>query len=462
MKYWHKLFIATLALFLLALNVGAFILADTTYRTSLTTERDRAFSEHRIIANAFSKDILSITARDALTLSVISSLFRSYAEYYYPQGLFLALRDSDGKLYQNLPMLPGFPDHQANQQVAVVAEHERTMYLFVEGELGNGFSLIIGRSIADTQQRAEQIKKTMVISSVGIAIALSLALMFTLKRLTHPINALSKSASGIAHGAYDVRVHIKRGDEIGELADSFNQMACEVQEHITALQDSADRRQQFIDNLAHEMRTPLTAIGGYAEYLLSAAVTEDDRVDSLQYILHESKRLSEISEKLLWLTKVREGNLELRSIALCGMFNQVSATLQSDIERQQIMFHIESTEIAWFSDETLLYMLLLNLVKNALRACMPGGNVWIAATAESIQVRDDGIGIAEQEFSRITEPFYRVDKARDRLAGGAGLGLAISNRIADRLGLEMRFESMHGYGTTVTLLQVDNDLIESP
>jgi signal transduction histidine kinase len=107
-------------------------------------------------------------------------------------------------------------------------------------------------------------------------------------------------------------------------------------------------------------------------------------------------------------------------------------------------------------------MLLLNLVKNALQACERDGHIWLRATAKSIEVSDDGKGIPEKAQAHLFEPFYRVDKARDRAAGGSGLGLSIVKAIAERLSLQIQVQSRPGEKTTFTILQLGNELTAQP
>ncbi len=463
MKYWQKIFLFTLLLFLFAFNAGAFLLADAAYETALASERERAFTEHGFIADAFARDFAAALARGtAAEKTVRQSLYKNYADYYAAQGLYLALRMDGDIAYSNLPDQAGAPGPQAEGvQASAVRGTDGAPCLYVEGSgeklvvTGNGeetkYSLITARSIAGMQARMDTLTRTLVWESIGISLALCAALMLMLKRLTQPIQTLSGTARAIASGSYGVRAQVFSRDEVGELARSFNHMAGEIQAQMGALSAAAEQKQRFIDDLAHEMRTPLTAIGGYAQYLLEAAITEEERFDALAYIRRESVRLSDLSEKLLLLTRLREDEPAREPISLRELFADIAATVGRAARKRGVVLHIGAGDTVWNSDGALLYMLFLNLVQNALRAAGKGGNVWITADAAHACVRDDGCGIAPDALRHITEPFFRVDKSRSRSEGGAGLGLALCSRIAQRLELELTFDSEMGRGTTAVL-----------
>ncbi|MEL7608403.1 MAG: HAMP domain-containing sensor histidine kinase [Bacillota bacterium] len=467
MKYWHKIFLATLAAFLIAFNLGAFLLADASYRSSLAAERERAFAEHAFIANAMERDLAATSQRvDSTENRNLIALYKSYAEYYYKQGLFLGLRDPDGGAYSNLPILPPAPDDLSSAaQLARVQNVEGEPYLVVEGAVaGTGYSLITARSLKGLKSRTDTLTLTLAGESLALSLLLCGALIAILKFLTLPIKKLTDAAAGIAAGRYCVRADVLGKDELAELAMSFNRMADEIQAQIDALSLAAQQKQRFIDDLAHEMRTPLTAIGGYSQYLAAAVTTEEERLSALEYIQRESMRLAELSDKLLLLVKLRNGTPEREPVPLGALIGDAMATIAHEVGERCVKVHSEYTDDVVLSDETLLNVLIVNLVRNAIHAAGTSGNVWIRATASAIIIKDDGCGIKPEDITHITEPFFRISKSRSRDDGGAGLGLSICARIAEMLDLSLSFDSSVGQGTTVTVkfLQDDNDSIETP
>ena len=456
MKYWQKTFVATLILFLAALNLGAYFLFKTALITSYDTERERSFAEHGFICSTLAEDIAAILSREETPGDTMwSSLFQRYAEHYHSQDIWIAIKDANGRAYAAMPVISAAPDIKDDgSKASVIASVEGASYLFVSGRIGDSqFALITARSVATMQDRMENLSRTLAIASAVMSAALSLALYFILKRLTLPIKKLSDAAAAISDGDYDYRVAIHGRDEIAELASRFYTMAERVQTHISELTIEGERKQRFIDDLAHEMRTPLAAIGGYSQYLSGAAITDEERLSAFEYISRESARLADLAEKLLMLTKLRHASPECERVELEELFSDLEKAFCA--EAHDIRFNANG--VVWHTDKTLIYMLLLNLIQNAIHACDGTGEISVIADSEQIVVSDSGCGIGEESLALITEPFYRVDKSRSRKDGGAGLGLSICKSICECLGLDMRIESEAAKGTKVTILQLRNN-----
>ncbi len=283
MKYWQKIFLSTLVMFLTALNIGAYLLFNTAYRTSLNSERERGFSEHGFICSALSRDIEAIMARDQTADNAVwDSLFQRYAAYYKTQGIFISIENADGYTYSNIPLgskTPEIPDD--GSQAALISNINGTPYLLVGGRInGAGFGLKTARSVSGMQSGADNLSRMLTLGSALMSVALAAALYVILKGLTQPIKNLSDAATAIAGGNYSIRVKIRGRDEIAELATRFFAMAEKVEAQINELKREAENKQRFIDGLAHEMRTPLAAIGGYAQYINEAAIGDEERLSA--------------------------------------------------------------------------------------------------------------------------------------------------------------------------------------
>ena len=202
----------------------------------------------------------------------------------------------------------------------------------------------------------------------------------------------------------------------------------------------AQQRQELIDALAHEMRTPLTAILGGVRLLERASLPEDKRASLLASMAREAQRLSEMDARLLQLTRLehdapdftRFSSMEMAREALSG-FEGVT---------------LEGEDAVFLGERELMIQLLRNLVVNAQRA---GGDVPVRVTlcADGFTVTDHGCGMTKEQLARAFEPFYKADKSRTRAAGGAGLGLTLCRRIAELHGGALKIDSEPGRGTTV-------------
>jgi two-component system, OmpR family, sensor kinase len=160
------------------------------------------------------------------------------------------------------------------------------------------------------------------------------------------------------------------------------------------------------------------------------------------------------------LTRLRQCAPVCERVEFSRLFGDLRAAVINQADERNVGLGLKDNNTVWRSDGMLLYMLLLNLVQNAIHACGKGGKVTVTADTACIEVRDDGCGMDEESLAHVTEPFYRVDKSRSRAEGGAGLGLSICRAICDSLGLSLRIESMKGKGTSVHVLQV-HDISET-
>lgn len=268
----------------------------------------------------------------------------------------------------------------------------------------------------------------------------------------NPLSELSRGAKMIADGAYDKRVDVKTRDEIGTLAADFNTMATAVEAHAKELEESERRKSLFMGSLTHELKTPLTAISGYAQTLRAAALSEEDREEALTYIYEEAGRLDRLSKKMMRILELdRNTDIVFDDIPLKKLFASAAKTCAFSAARKNITLDIGKSEGSVCGDFDLMCDVLVNLIDNAIKASRDGGTVGIYTENDCIVIEDSGCGIPRDEIRKITEPFYMVDKSRSRKSGGAGLGLALTKLILDRHYMEMSIESEVGKGTKISI-----------
>ena len=271
-----------------------------------------------------------------------------------------------------------------------------------------------------------------------------------------PLTIVAKVSREIASGKFSERIPVKSKNEVAQVALDFNKMAERIEQQISLLEEEAANKQQFVDNFAHEMRTPLTSIYGYAEYMQKARLDEGETIELSERIMNRTSYLKEIANSLLKLAMLRDYTPDKREISIRHLFDDVAQTIKAPMEEANIEFTCKSDAEVISGQEDLIKSLLLNLCLNALKSCASNkGVVHMEAKKESggitLSVTDNGCGIPEDLLAKITEPFYRVDKARNREHGGAGLGLTLCQKIADVHGAEMLIESDVGAGTTVKI-----------
>ncbi|MBQ3100073.1 MAG: HAMP domain-containing histidine kinase [Clostridia bacterium] len=247
--------------------------------------------------------------------------------------------------------------------------------------------------------------------------------------------------------------------ELDKLALSLNARADSEADDMEKLQAIADGRKQFTDNLAHEMKTPLTSILGFSDILrIRRSVDDRTRMEYANIIFEEAKRMRGLSGKLLELATAGNTKLDFESVAIPAFFDEIRLSVLPLLAPRNISLKVRPAQISINADRELFKSLIYNLIENAAKASPDGSEIRLVceATPETIKisVSDDGCGMSRDQIRRATEPFYMADKSRSRKAGGVGLGLALCAEIAEKHKARMVIQSKQGKGTTVTLIML--------
>ena len=236
--------------------------------------------------------------------------------------------------------------------------------------------------------------------------------------------------------------------------DLREQMEKEITEAKDAILQQKAIRQEFFVNVSHELKTPLTSIKGYTELLAQGFVTEEaERKEFYRRILKETGNMCELIEDSLEISKLesREANVKKIQIRLCLLLEEVMDSLRIMADRYEVVLHKECEPITVFADINQMTVLLKNLIVNGIKYNRPGGEVWVHALKQNgklmLIVKDNGIGIEEEEQRHIFERFYRVDKGRCKKTGGTGLGLSIVKHIVEYNVGSIELESHLGKGS---------------
>lgn len=287
---------------------------------------------------------------------------------------------------------------------------------------------------------------------ISLAIAFLIGIIFS-RRLSRPILSITEASISIAKGQKHVTVPTDtRIEEINQLGKTFNDMSRKVEAN-------EERMKEFVANVSHELRSPLTSIKGFAEALIdSKGKTLVAQKRFLTIINDETNRLSQLVNDLLILSRSDEEiSLKLEEIELKKFIEDVLTSFHSRAEESSITMEVISEETPIFLkiDLNSLTQIIVNLVDNALKYSTQGGNVSISlkesAEMISISVSDSGLGIPERDLPYIWDRFYRVDKDRSRETGGTGLGLAIVKQLTEKNGGQVEVESVLGKGSTFSV-----------
>ena len=298
------------------------------------------------------------------------------------------------------------------------------------------------------QSFLNSVQKSVVLASLITGMTgILLALLFS-RAITKPLNSLISAARGLKEGNLNERVNKETGGEIGELAESFNSMAAE-------LQKQENLRQNMVNDVAHELRSPLSNIRGYTESLQKGVEKPDQEL--LDSIHEESLALSKLIGDLEDLAKAEAGQLELdlKLVAIDDIIDKALDSIRDLAEENDVSIIKdlpESGPVLVRLDPDRINEVLRNLMENAIRHTPGGGEVRLKLRKKrekiKISVSDNGEGIPRSDLPHVFERFYRVDKSRSRTTGGSGLGLTIVKKIVEAHGGNISVESKKGKGTT--------------
>ena len=299
----------------------------------------------------------------------------------------------------------------------------------------------------------------LLITGVGLALAVVIFSLFMARRLTRPLVSLTQAAEEMKSGNYTHRVEEPGSvDELGRMAVAFNSMADKIAADVYELREQEQLRRDMTANIAHDLITPLTAIQGYSEAIADDVISEPDaRHETAQLIGREVQRLRRLVSDMQNMTSLESGrvHLEMEPLNLHDLVTETLAVIAPECEQTQIKLHnaIDPATPLALADSDRLTQVLLNLLDNARRHTPVGGQITLGARTEGTQltmwVSDTGVGISQQDLPYIFERFYRVDRARASASGGTGLGLAIIKAIIVAHGGSVWVQSTPGQGTTI-------------
>jgi len=318
------------------------------------------------------------------------------------------------------------------------------------GASGQSFRVEVAGTVRDHRELIRLLEGIALAAPPTLGLAVLVGL-FLAGRALKPMQAVTQTARELTAGDLSRRIALPGpNDEIKQLADTFDGM-------LARLEAAFRSQQSFVADASHELRTPLTILQGHADLALSDPKTDAQQYRrALEIVSAETHRLSRVVASLLTLARADAGRLTVvrEPVDLAELCEETLCRLRPLAERRTLTY--EGPEpLVVVGDSDWLRQLLLNLVENALHHTAPDGAVRISAEELNDQVRielhDNGCGIPPEHLAHVFDRFYRVDKARSRARGGAGLGLAIARWIAEQHGGTIGLQSQPGVGSTVTV-----------
>ena len=294
--------------------------------------------------------------------------------------------------------------------------------------------------------------------AISLLLALSVAGVLTNKfanSVTKPILEISHKLEGIYDEKIDFNFPHYQYDELNIIARTTTDMSKSVQDYIRKLEKEKTIRQEFFSNASHELKTPLTAIRGYAELLQSGMASDTNmQKEFLGRIHSEVEEMTSLINDILMISRLETKELMPTKEILCvkSVAEEVKKTLKPLADENNVSLEIHCCDEFVYMDRSHLQGILSNLMGNAVKYNRPGGfvqtDITMDSTSLSIRVEDSGIGIAKEDQKRIFERFYRVDKGRSKRVAGTGLGLSIVKHVTEFYGGCVSVESQSGVGST--------------
>lgn len=312
--------------------------------------------------------------------------------------------------------------------------------------------VLVFSSIDDIYNSTHEVRKYLILTIIG---SLFLALGFTYfvaKKLSSPLIEMEKITRRIAKSDLNISIKKISNDEIGSLAQAINDLAVELRDYRT-------NRSEFLANISHELRTPISYLSGYASVLRKHLYeTEKEKEEYLAIIENESARLSVLINDLFELSKMEENKIDLYKewIDSTEIIESVlgRVKLKAKDKNLALQYEAQAALPLILSDGMRLEQVFINLIENAIRYTNEGYikiRAWSEKGRVLIAIKDTGPGIPEEDLPFIFDRFYRVEKSRSRKMGGTGLGLAIVRELVKVLGGYIEVKSEVGTGTEFIL-----------
>lgn len=459
MKFSYKILLWTIIVMATALGISGYYFVNHVFETSMEREIGQALDESSILQFAFETAALNVPSKyEVLQDGTIEEIGSNLEHTGQGRGRLLRISDENRTaLYASEGFLEDtafLKEIDTKTRVYQIIWQEGRYYVQTGTTmfaLDRNLYLETMRDVTGVYE--ERTKGFEVYRRVTLLmLVVSSVIMYIISVvLTKPIRLLTQAARSMAAGDYSHRAKRISNDEMGQLTCDFNQMANALEENIQKLEEENRAKEDFIAAFSHELKTPLTAIIGYADLLRSRKLDEEKHFLSANYIYTEGKRLEAMSFRLLELIVTRKKAVELTWVDVEDLFGYLKE-MYGQNQEFTLVFSYEKGRI--YGEVNLLKSVLLNLIDNAIKASQPGGRIEISGREEAegywFFVQDEGEGIPEEEREKITEAFYMVDKSRARSRNGAGLGLALCSAILELHHSGLNIESELGKGSRIS------------
>lgn len=464
MRLWQKISVCSLSFFLVVFLASGILMIENNKKTAFDRILQQAVAEQTGISSGILRYVMMSRVKESRTDGFAD---KEYITDYLDsrinsRGIYMEIREGGDVLYSNLNFeLPATDGDSGGVTEYRLQDIEGKKYLVLTSGIMLWDKIFTNIHLTDIsgiyEDRVNQYSFFIKLCAMVSAI-LAAGMYFLIGHLTKSLRMLTESVRKIGEGDYRERVEIHTKDEIGILAESYNVMAEAIEGTIRELENKTKQQQSFIDNFTHELRTPLTAVVGYADLLRSTHCTENEVQELGGRILKEGKRIEKLSRCMMDLIFLAHHSFELEPCDIGEIMKETVLRFETAAEKADVRLYctLPSSPAEVAGERELLLTLLANLLDNAKKASVPGGNLWLRGRKEFgqviVEIEDEGKGIPKEDQSRVFESFYMVDKVRNRKNNGVGLGLSICADIVKIHNARIELDSKLDKGTLVKIM----------
>lgn len=469
MKFWHKIYLFSVLLFSVSISFVGLMLVRSLHNSMLGKEIEKSIAEEKVLAHElemetfYSNWYLPQESKEVSGRS-LNQIIEDYIDATPVEGYYQVLNMDNEILYTDFNF-PKSMEHQELEKLTservhyILREVENKKYVYICGLaniLSGQVKVYYAKELTPIYQTTQKQYGYFIRLDIFICIVFSIFMIFISQFVTKPIENLVNSTKKIASGNYSERAKVISKDEFSVLAEQFNDMANTIEEKIGELEESNSQKEAFINNFTHELKTPLTSIIGYADFIRTSRYDEKLFFEAADYIYSEGKHLEKIAFKMMDLIYSKTQPLNLETIEVIRFFNDIRKSFYQRLKDKNLEVIIKGELAQLTADPILLKMLLNNFIDNAIKASNEGGKIYMEVKNGegeiTLSVQDEGIGISKEHLDKIRQPFYIVDASRTKKNNGVGLGLAICQKIVEAHGAQLRIESEIGKGTKVSVI----------
>lgn len=308
------------------------------------------------------------------------------------------------------------------------------------------------KDTSQVKQLIKQLNRHFLIAGIAIAIVTAIIILILSRIVARPLIKMKEATKKLSKGNFSIQLENKSNDELGELSDSIQRLANELN-HLKT------ERNEFLASISHELRTPLTYIKGYADIAKRDQLSSSDRENYLNIITDEATKLTTLVTELMDLAQLDNNTFTIHKelLPICDSLKKISKTIMPSFQQAGIkLVFICPKNYQILADPVRFEQILINLLENARKYSSSGTITTVEVKKEGsdlkISIHDEGKGIPTKDLPFIFERFYRVDKSRSRELGGTGLGLSIVKELVDAHHWEIEVSSEVHKGTNFTII----------